>query len=269
MRKNNGKLASAAACVIALAGSAASYAQSTTDKKGTPIAPAKPTPAQPVDPPKAEAAKASSTPAVSSQPATPAAQPASTPTAVRTSVRIEAVNGNVWVRASDSPDAPITLLKGGEMVTEGVEFQIGIKASVRIRVAEHQEYTFDQTGTIELRRALRDGDKNVTRINIKKGRVGFNVDSTKSNNDVKIETPEMILAVKGTIGAIEYLEGFGTRAFGAMDNTGRIELDYPATGAKAVMTRNESSDTQTPDPARNQNEVASADTPKCDSRDKY
>lgn len=270
MRKNSLRVGSAVACIVTLAGGTLSLAQTvTTEKKGTPIAPAQPTPAQPLAP--AKDAKASGAASDSKQPAANAADGKAggeTATLTAVSVVVERVEGKVRARrVSDNPDAPWTLLKGGERLSEGYEFTIGFKAAVEIRVAGHQLYTFDQMGKIELRRALKDGEKYVTRIDLREGRVSFDVDSSKTTNDVKIETPDGTLAIKGTKGAIEVRPGFATRAYGALDNKGRIEVDYNS-GVKAVMTGSETTDSLNQNPAKLENELASAQTPKSDSRDK-
>ncbi len=266
MKYNTRRSGCTAACLVLFTASIPSLAQSDPASKPadpkpadtTPTAPAAPAPSNPQP-----TASASTTPAATSPPAshTTGADPKPV------TVYVVAVEGRVSVRPTDSPDAKSTLLKGGEQLPEGVEFSVGLKSAIRIRVADHQVFTFDQMGKINLRRALKDRDTNVTRLSMTSGRVSFDVDSTKSTNDVRIETPEMTLAIKGTSGAVEVRPGFGTRAFGDVENTGRIEVDWHS-GITAVMTRSESTDSLSQDPAQHQNALTSVDTPKVESRDK-
>lgn len=183
----------------------------------------------------------------------------------RTAIVIEAVEGSVGVRRA--PGEKLVILKVGDVIEEGAELMVGVNSALRVRVGQNQLLTFDQPGKATFRRAFNDGQKDVTRVRLDSGRVGFSVDSTKARNDVKIEAPDVTLAIQGTDGAIQVADGFATRAYGEAENQGRIKLDY-AGGRTVVMTRNEESDTATPDPAKKQNDLASSDTPKGGSRDK-
>lgn len=184
-------------------------------------------------------------------------------------IYVVAVEGSVGYRKVG--EKKYTPLKGGEWLPDGIELAVGLKrnSAVRIQIGEHQIFTFDQQGTTELSVALLDKNTqtSVTRMNVKQGRVSFDVDSAKSKNDVKIQTPDMVLAVKGTKGAVQVAQGFDTVAFGDVDNTGHIQVDWYS-GVRVDMRRNEQTDAATQDPARNADALASVDTPRTDSRDK-
>lgn len=226
-------------------------------------------PSLPATKPSQPAAKPApaTTPAAAPAKATSDSKPAVSNPALgtQTTIVVEVIEGNVGVR--QSADQKMVVLKVGDTLEEGAELVVSVQSLIRVRVGLNQVLTFDQPGKAIFRRAFNDGEKDVTRVKLEVGRVTFNVDSSKVKNDVKIEAPDVTLAIKGTIGGIQVAEGFPTRAYGDLENKGRIELDY-RDGRTIAMTRNEESDSATPDPAKKHNELATSDTPKGGSRDK-
>jgi len=259
----------AVAALLTVCGSSLSLAQSQPVAK--PQAGATPAPAAASSTPASQAASAAA--------AKTSAQAAGAPGATSeeflgaaTPILVEQVWGRVGARdiEKSGADAKFVRVKQGDHLTAGSEITISIAggagSGLKIRVGENQIFVFDQSGTFNIRHAFNDGQKDVTRIDVRQGRVSFDVNSTKARNDVKVECPDMILAVKGTQGGVEVASGFPTRAYGALTNTGHIEVDYHD-GRKYHMRRSEQTDSAQRDPARNANERATIETARSGSRD--
>ncbi|HYD01218.1 MAG TPA: hypothetical protein VEB22_08330, partial [Phycisphaerales bacterium] len=97
--------------------------------------------------------------------------------------------------------------------------------------------------------------KEKTVLQLPYGRIRFDVTSTKVANDVKIQTPDATLAVKGTHGVIEKLPGQPTRAYGGELNAGIVNVMYVG-GVNVDVKKDQSSSGDHPQTAQG----ADADT---------
>jgi hypothetical protein len=173
-------------------------------------------------------------------------------------ILVEAVEGTVGFKKAAG--APITAAKAGDKLQEGAVISVGFNSAVRIRIGASQLFTFDHAGQATIRRAINDGKTDITRINLTLGRVTFDVTSTHFANDVRIETPEMTLAIKGTIGGVEVTPGHPTRVFGDVENKGLIEVDWVNGLQKVPFTGNDRADASTQNPAKQQEKLATGST---------
>jgi len=159
---------------------------------------------------------------------------------------VYAVQGKVDIKTT--PDGAFAPAQQGQAVPPGATIRTGPKSAVQLLVADSQLLTIDRISTVTLEQAIRSGDVNRTSVEMPYGRVLFNVTSTQFANDVQIKAPDATLAVRGTVGGIEFNGGRPTVAFGDASNRGRIEVSY-ATGAKSVISDSSRSTSSNPDPA--------------------
>ncbi len=183
------------------------------------------------------------------QPAPAAAAPAPAPAADQTvnQAVVYAVQGKVDIKST--PDGAYAPAQQGQAVPPGATIRTGLKSAVQILVADSQLLTIDRLGAVTLEQAIRSGDVNRTSVEMPYGRVLFNVTSTQFANDVQIKAPDATLAVRGTVGGIEFNGGRPTIAFGDASNRGRIEVSY-ATGSKTVISDSSRSTSSNPEPAK-------------------
>jgi hypothetical protein len=173
----------------------------------------------------------------------PAVQPVAL---AKTAITVEFVSGKVAARATQQDKW--TPVRTRDQFTQGVEFMIGLKSAVRVRVGASQLFTFDQAGKVKVALAANDGRADITRIFVDQGRVNFDVTRTRYANDVVIEAPDMTLAVVGTKGGMQVTPGHATLGYGAVDNTGLIRITLP--DQRSVPLRfNQRTDTIAADPA--------------------
>lgn len=178
-------------------------------------------------------------------PAAAAPAPAAADQAVNQAV-VYAVQGKVDIKTT--PEGAFAPAQQGQAVPPGATIRTGPKSAVQLLVADSQLLTIDRISTVTLEQAIRSGDVNRTSVEMPYGRVLFNVTSTQFANDVQIKAPDATLAVRGTVGGIEFNGGRPTIAFGDASNRGRIEVAY-ATGAKTVISDSSRSTSSNPDPA--------------------
>lgn len=212
------------------------------------------------------ASSASSGQAPSAQP--PAATPADPVVVHHTRIVVTALSGRVRYQYGEGEDAQKTVAKVGDTLREGVKVSVGPNSVITLRIGDAQDLTFDQLGNFIVTDAVNDGKTDVTRIKIAVGRMSFDVNKQRYENNVVLEAPDMTLAITGTSGAIQCTPGQPTLAIGAEDNRGQIELNYRATGNRVVMTRNERSDSSVPDPALQRSLAAVVETPTVAAREK-
>ena len=152
------------------------------------------------------------------------------------SITTLAVSGKAVFKSG--PDASPVELKPGQALTEMAEVFTGPKTIVQIKVGTGQVYTIDHTTRVLIKDAVKPATgKETTTLEVPYGRVRFDITSTKVANDVKIQTPDATLAVKGTHGIIEKLPGQSTRAYGGELNTGVFNVMH-STGIKVDVTKN-------------------------------
>jgi len=166
---------------------------------------------------------------------------------------VYAVQGKVDIKTT--PDSAFAPAQQGQAVPPGATIRTGPKSAVQLLVADSQLLTIDRISTVTLEQAIRSGDVNRTSVEMPYGRVLFNVTSTQFANDVQIKAPDATLAVRGTVGGIEFNGGRPTIAFGDASNRGRIEVAY-ATGAKTVISDSSRSTSSNPDPAMHKRAAA-------------
>ncbi|MBC7834432.1 MAG: FecR domain-containing protein [Phycisphaerales bacterium] len=170
------------------------------------------------------------------------------------------------VTYAETPEAkPVRVTKGMRLKPGGV-LQTGLKSAVQIQIGAAQLITIDRLGSVTLNQLLNVGGVETTRLTMERGRLQFDVTSTVIQNDVKVQTPDATLAVKGTQGGIEVTDGFPTRAFGAERNTGVFLVTY-ASGTTATVTSNQETDAANPDPAENNQQSAFVDTQNAAARE--
>lgn len=153
----------------------------------------------------------------------------------------------VAYRYSDKEDWKIA--KEGDKLKEGVSLFVCYYTTVHMLIGDGQHLNFDNPGNYTITDAYNDGKTDISRITMPEGKVTFNVKKVRYANDVVITTPDMTLAIKGTVGGIQCVAGQPTIAFGDVENRGRIELTLLRTRSKTVMTSNERSDSVNFDPA--------------------
>jgi hypothetical protein len=163
---------------------------------------------------------------------------------------IDAAKGRkpkVGYRYSDKEEWKVA--KIGDKFREGVCIQVCFYTSVHMLIGDGQHLDFNNPGIYTVTEAYNDGKTDISRITMPEGKITFNVKKIRYANDVVITTPDMTLAIKGTVGGIQCTPGQPTLAFGDVQNRGRIELTQRGTQLKTVMTRNERSDSVNFDPA--------------------
>jgi hypothetical protein len=191
------------------------------------------------------------------QPATPATKvtPAPAPAVATPSIMVLATTGKVQYKADSN--ANLADLKVGQRLEQGAEIFVGTSSIAQIKIGEGQVFTIDRLSRVLIKdavKAIGDG-KNTTTLQLPYGRIRFDVTSTKVANDVKIQTPDATLAVKGTHGILEKLPGQPTRAYGGELNAGIVNVMYNG-GVNVDVKKNDKSTGDHPQAA----EGADADT---------
>lgn len=207
-----------AACLASAAGSAQTIA---SQPPAPPVPPAPPTPS-------------------------PSVQPESAPQPSLI-ITVVGVVGKASFRAG--PDQPFAALRPGAVIPEGSEILTGPRSSVELKIGAGQALKIDPLSRVLLREALTVNAAQTTRVAMPYGRTQFDVKSTGFANDVQIQMPDTVLAVKGT-------EGFGearrrVRGKGGDFNTGAIEMTFDAY-LQGVLTSSESSSDSLAHPALNE-----------------
>ncbi|MBY0309001.1 MAG: FecR family protein [Phycisphaerales bacterium] len=177
------------------------------------------------------------------------AAPAPTPAGAPNTITTIAVSGKVGFKAD--ADASLAELKVGQALNEMAEVLTGPNAIAQIKVGDGQVFTIDHNSRVLIKDAVKApgaAGKQGTTLQIPYGRVRFDVTSTKVANDVKIQTPDATLAVKGTHGVIEKLPGQPTRAYGGELNAGVFNVMYTS-GIKVDVTKNRQTSGDTPQTA--------------------
>lgn len=199
-----------------------------------------------------------------------ASAPASTP-AKETSVvaeamqaKVETVQGNVAVQFEKG--GKWTPAKVGMVLKEGSTIRTGPRSFAQVRISDTQLISIDRLSFAQFERVERKQAVNETDIGLGYGRVLFNVTSTEFANDVTIKAPDATLAVKGTVGGMEYTGGQRTLAFGDPTNRGRIEIDYQ-NGGKAVIQDDSASSSDDQDPANRTENGTYVDPQNSNARD--
>lgn len=171
------------------------------------------------------------------QPAKVDDKPAATaPAASAVTITTLAVSGKAMFKSG--PNAAPAELKAGQALTELAEIFTNPNSIVQIKVGTGQVYTIDGTTRVLIKDAMKPASgKETTTLEVPYGRVRFDITSTKVANDVKIQTPDATLAVKGTHGIIEKKPGQPTRAYGGELNTGIFNVMH-STGIKVDVTKN-------------------------------
>ncbi|MFT3684501.1 MAG: FecR domain-containing protein [Phycisphaerales bacterium] len=165
----------------------------------------------------------------------PAATTAAAPAAAKTTITCIAVKGGVAFKAD--PDAGLAELKAGQVLSEMSEIMTTPDGLVQIKIGEGQVFTIDKNSRVLIKDAIKPASgKETTTLQVPYGRVRFDITSTKVANDVKIQTPDATLAVKGTHGVIEKLPGQRTRAYGGELNAGIFNVMY-TTGVKVDVSK--------------------------------
>ncbi len=155
----------------------------------------------------------------------------------------------------------------GAQLAEGVSIRTGPASAVELSIGATQVITLDRLTTVTLSQAFMDSSQTArTRAELDVGRVKFDVNSHGFSNDVKIRTPDAVLAVVGTTGGVEFVGGVGTSAYGAATNTGTFVLTY-ADGSIATVTQQQTTSAATPDPAANAAAASEVDVPESRSRE--
>ncbi len=159
-------------------------------------------------------------------PATAGAQATAPAPAVATnSIIVLAVSGKVQFKGNSGDN--LAELKAGQRLSEGAEIFTGLNSIAQIKIGEGQVFTIDRISRVLIKDALRSANgKGTSVLQLPYGRIRFDVTSTKVANDVKIQTPDATLAVKGTHGVIEKIPGQPTRAYGGELNAGIVNVMY-------------------------------------------
>lgn len=185
-------------------------------------------------------------PAPSVQP-DPAAQPSLL-------ITVRSVEGKASFRAG--PDQPFAPLRAGAILPEGSEILTGPRSSVQLQIGAGQAIKIDPLSRVLLREAISASAAQTTRLAMPYGRTQFDVKSAGFANDVQIQMPDTVLAVKGT-------EGYGearrrVRGKGGDFNTGIIEMTFDSY-LQGVLTSSESSSDSQAHPALNEQRDQAAD----------
>lgn len=153
----------------------------------------------------------------------PVAAPA--PAVATNSIIVLAASGKVQFKGSSGDN--LAELKAGQRLLEGAEIFTGLNSIVQIKIGEGQVFTIDRISRVLIKDAVRAANgKGTSVLQLPYGRIRFDVTSTKVANDVKIQTPDATLAVKGTHGVIEKIPGQPTRAYGGELNAGIVNVMY-------------------------------------------
>ena len=167
------------------------------------------------------------------QPAKADEKPAATTTApapavATTAITTIAVAGKASFKAD--PDASLAELKAGQVLGEMSEIFTNPNSIVQIKIGEGQVFTIDHGSRVLIKDAVKGANgKETTNLQLPYGRVRFDITSTKVANDVKIQTPDATLAVKGTHGIIEKLPGQAMRPLWLISGKLRNELRITTT----------------------------------------
>lgn len=175
--------------------------------------------------------------------------PASTDPAVAATV-LEVVGLVQWRPA---PDAPLRAAAVGDQLPPGSEIFTGHRSRTQIRLHGTQIFIIERLARVRLSEviAATNASPATTRVDLPYGRVDFKVVSTRVSNDVRIKTPDAILAVKGTTGFINVQFG-RTEAGGGVDNTGNFTVTYE-NGQEGNIEDQNQTDSQDPNPADKEN----------------
>lgn len=153
----------------------------------------------------------------------PAAAPA--PAVATNSIIVLAVSGKVQFKSGSGDN--LAELRAGQRLLEGAEIFTGLNSIAQIKIGEGQVFTIDRISRVLIKDAVRAANgKGTSLLQLPYGRIRFDVTSTKVANDVKIQTPDATLAVKGTHGVIEKIPGQPTRAYGGELNAGIVNVMY-------------------------------------------
>lgn len=201
-------------------------------------------------------------------PAQPAGSGSGTaaPALATTSITVLAVTGKVQFKSG--PTANLAELKVGQRLVEGAEIFTGLNSIAQIKIGEGQVFTIDRIGRVLIKDAVKAaaGGKNTTVLQLPYGRVRFDVTSTKVANDVKIQTPDATLAVKGTHGVIEKIPGQPTRAYGGELNAGIVNIMYVG-GINVDVSKSSKSSGDNVQPAANADAASFVQTEDKNSAD--
>ncbi|MGQ0627608.1 MAG: FecR domain-containing protein, partial [Phycisphaerales bacterium] len=199
--------------------------------------------AKPVDPPATTPAEAAPAQPV----VTPSTDGASRPAdATPTPIVVKAVQGSVAL--SMEKKGSRKRVKAGDVIPEGAYIFTGRDGRVQIQVGIGQVFTIDSLSEVRLSEAIATQGKEKTTVDMPYGRVKFDVTSTAIANDVQIASPDTTLAVKGTSGGMEVVQGFPTFAFGGETNSGRFTITFPQR-VVATIVGSEGANSDSPDPA--------------------
>lgn len=183
------------------------------------------------------------------QPATQPAKPdekaaATAPAVAKTAITTIAISGKASFKADE--DASLVELKPGQALSEMSEIFTAPNSVVQIKVGEGQVFTIDHNSRVLIKDAMKPASgKETTTLQVPYGRVRFDITSTKVANDVKIQTPDATLAVKGTHGVIEKFPGQPTRAYGGQLNAGIFNVMYTS-GIKVDVGKDKASSGDNP-----------------------
>ncbi len=161
------------------------------------------------------------------------------------------VVGVVQWRAS--ADAPLRAAVVGDLLPPGAEIFTGHRSRAQIRLHGTQVFVIERLARVRLSEviAATSASPATTRLELPYGRVEFKVVSTRVANDVRIKTPDAVLAVKGTTGFINVQFG-RTDAGGGVGNTGRFTVNYD-NGREGDVTDQNATDSDNPNTANNKN----------------
>ncbi|MCE2966584.1 MAG: FecR domain-containing protein [Phycisphaerales bacterium] len=175
-----------------------------------------------------------------------------------------AVQGTVHHRPS--PESKWVPAKAGDVLTAGTEISTLTKSIIQIQIGAGQIFTIDRLSRVKIAEALNISGTEKSTLELPYGRVKFDVTSTQFSNDVKLVAPDATLAVRGTEGGLDVTPGQPTNAFGGEFNTGRFDVEFD-NGITGVVTGNEQTDQNNPNPAKNENLGLTLDIGDQKSRD--
>lgn len=198
-------------------------------------------------------------------PATLAPTASANPASASLTITIIEVHGKARVRPT--PDAPWQLAVADLTLDRAALIQTSLKSSVTIRVGETQLLTIGGNSSITVSAALDESSTTQTVVNVSYGRVEFNIDSSRTANNVRIQAPDMTLGVHGTWGGIEHRGSTGTFVFGAVDNRGSFSVDWNS-GKRSAFRGSETANASITDPARAEALRTTIDTSQPVARDR-